>query len=276
VELWSKQSCQYGSYSFTIGPNTPKGNVVFGLVTPNERDAITFRSDLGGGWVFSTRTGGANRDVSDPLDSPPEPGDVFTFVWKKAYAGMYRNGTLVAEKRGSSVPSTPLYLNSSSYGGGLVSFKSLGPSVKAIMSGTCSEQQDHVNSHQTTSHVDAADGRWHLINSHQTTSHVDVADGRWHLTVAVYGPVGNMLHKQLYVDGRLVAQDDAPLPLHKNSVPVCLGANNSAISQEFNGYIDEVAIFARALSPDNVTKMYQAGNPNSDSEEHSNENEDGR
>jgi hypothetical protein len=242
--LWSTQSHEYGSYSFTIGKTVPIGSIIFGLRTRDENIGITLQNDFGAGWQFWTGIAGRSREAGYSLTNPPQPGDVFTFVWKKAYAALYQNGTLVVEKRGANVPSTALYLNLVNYGGGSVSFDALGPSIKTIASETHCKQRGHVR-------------------PHQTVSSAAIADGHWHLATAVYEPVANALHKTLYIDGRLTAQDDAPLPLRKNDLPVCLGAN-SVSNQEFNGLIDEVAIFARAMSADDIKAMFQAGKPEDD------------
>ena len=96
----------------------------------------------------------------------------------------------------------------------------------------------------------------------KTPGQTDVADGRWHLAVAVCEPAGSVAKRRLYVDGRLDAENDSLLPLRQNDESVWLGANSIRSPQcEFQGLIDEVAIFARALSADEVAMMFQAGSP---------------
>ena len=46
-----------------------------------------------------------------------------------------------------------------------------------------------------------------------SSGRTDVADGRWHLAVAVYEPDGNVARKRLYLDGRLDAEGQTPMPL---------------------------------------------------------------
>ena len=96
-------------------------------------------------------------------------------------------------------------------------------------------------------------------------SPTNVADARWHLAAAVYEPAGKVAHKRLYLDARLDAEGNVPLPLHQSDSPVFLGTNDPSgrIHHEFDGFIDEVAIFARALSPAEVVEMFQAGSPTS-------------
>ncbi len=96
---------------------------------------------------------------------------------------------------------------------------------------------------------------------HHMPGRTEVADGRWHLAVAVYEPAGGVARKRLYLDGRLEGEDEAPLPLNENDEPVWLGANGRGSGREFWGLIDEAAVFAAALSADEVEAMFQAGSP---------------
>jgi hypothetical protein len=96
---------------------------------------------------------------------------------------------------------------------------------------------------------------------HGLAGKTEVADRRWHLGVAVYEPVGNTAHKRLFVDGRLDVANESPLSLNRTEHPVWLGANSGYPGLEFQGWIDEVAIFGRALSAGEVRKMFEAGDP---------------
>lgn len=91
----------------------------------------------------------------------------------------------------------------------------------------------------------------------------NIADGKWHFAVGVCEPVGKTLHKRLYVDGRLDRKCEAPGPVHRDDQPVWIGSNNdtsvSPTAREFDGLIDEVAIFSRSLSADEVAAMFRAG-----------------
>jgi hypothetical protein len=247
VNVWSVQSYQYGSYSFTIGNVPPNGNTVFGLQSRDGQNAIIFANDIGNDWQFFVKTDkqlSSPRDASGPVTFTPQSGDVFTFVWKKAYAAVYRNGSLVAEKRGDIVPSVALYRNMVNYAGGSASFTDVGPSDKKV-SFEIQGQHEHTKT------------------LHQKSPLPDLTDNRWHLAVAVYEPMAKTSHKRLYVDGQRILQGDVMSRLPKNNLPVCLGANGSQTSsfQEFNGVIDEAAIFVRALSTDEIMNMYRAGNP---------------
>jgi hypothetical protein len=104
------------------------------------------------------------------------------------------------------------------------------------------------------------------------------SDSPWRFVVAVYQPVGDIAQKRLYLDGRLDGSSDAPLPRSGNKAPVWLGANSGHGDQEFSGnrefsgLIDEVAIFSRALSAEEIAAMFAAGNPATTAEDGANAN----
>jgi len=92
--------------------------------------------------------------------------------------------------------------------------------------------------------------------------------GSWIHLALTYDP---SLHSvKLYVNGRLSAhREDAPETLIKTDLPVTIGARldqKPGISgvhyqQCFQGLVDELAIFRRAISADQVREMYQSGKP---------------
>ena len=66
----------------------------------------------------------------------------------------------------------------------------------------------------------------------------------------------------LFIDGKLDAEENgATRPLLSTHDRVLLGANSVQPDLEFPGLIDEVAIFARALSAEDVHGMFDAGSP---------------
>ena len=91
--------------------------------------------------------------------------------------------------------------------------------------------------------------------------HTEVTDGRWHLAVAVIEPREKSHRKRLYLDGRMEVESDNPAPLGRNDEPVWIGASSISPSREFEGRIDEVMIFARALPVKEIATMFQAGTP---------------
>ena len=74
--------------------------------------------------------------------------------------------------------------------------------------------------------------------------------------------------KRLYLDGRREVEIDDPKPLGRSAEPVWIGASSLCPNREFEGLIDEVAIFARALSIEEIAAMFEAGNPANPSAKH--------
>ena len=92
-----------------------------------------------------------------------------------------------------------------------------------------------------------------------------VADGQWHHVVGIYDGI----NKTLYIDGVIDAQSTVAGDLNTNDLPVYVGATSepavdvddssgvgNIANRRFNGAIDEVAIFGRALSEDEVLALY--------------------
>lgn len=90
---------------------------------------------------------------------------------------------------------------------------------------------------------------------HSLPGQTSLADGQWHHVVGVCDGVG----KYLYVDGALEAFAAYNATLNQNSAPVMIGANSEAPGRNFNGWIDEVAVYNHALSPSDVLAHYLAG-----------------
>jgi hypothetical protein len=101
-------------------------------------------------------------------------------------------------------------------------------------------------------------------SEHRVKGQTSVGDGQWHLAVVTYEPLGDRARKRLYVDGRLDAEDARAPLLAQNADPVWLGANSGWPGHEFRNWIDEVAILSRALSAEEVTAIFAAGNPAAD------------
>jgi len=91
--------------------------------------------------------------------------------------------------------------------------------------------------------------------SYNATAGGDINDGNWHQLAATYD--GSMM--KLYVDGALSASSTSYSgALPNNTYPVWIGRNydpdNS--SDFFNGTIDEVQIYNRSLSAEQITAFY--------------------
>ncbi len=95
-----------------------------------------------------------------------------------------------------------------------------------------------------------------------TSSIVDgttaVANGEWHFIAATFG--GKTL--RMYVDGKREGQTGSAgsVDINPNNWPLMIGAEASSNGgQQFFGSIDEVAMYNRALSVDEVTAIFQKG-----------------
>ena len=87
-------------------------------------------------------------------------------------------------------------------------------------------------------------------------------DQTWHHVVGVADPVNGL--SSLYIDGSLVATGGAPaIDDRRNgdgSYPALfIGNNSQAGNREWNGDIDEVAIWGRALSESEIAQIYNGG-----------------
>lgn len=79
-----------------------------------------------------------------------------------------------------------------------------------------------------------------------------VNDGQWHHVVAVYDGA----KKSIYIDGTLDASVATTGTVSANNYPVRIGENAQATGRYFDGRIDEVALFNRALSEAEITGLY--------------------
>ncbi len=89
-------------------------------------------------------------------------------------------------------------------------------------------------------------------------SSIDVDDGRWHHVVGVYD--GSQVC--VYVDGDTANQCKPvgyPGIIYQQALTVTIGATPLAPVQYFKGAIDEVAIYPRALTPQQILVHYRAG-----------------
>lgn len=79
-------------------------------------------------------------------------------------------------------------------------------------------------------------------------------DDQWHHVVGVYDGRA----KYLYVDGALDAWQPASGDIASNTADVAIGNNSQQPERGWNGYLDEVAVYDRALSPAEVMGHYLA------------------
>lgn len=85
------------------------------------------------------------------------------------------------------------------------------------------------------------------------SSGVNIADGQPHHVVVAFQPSGS----QMYVDGT-AAGPTFNHQTQSHSYPLTIGYATFS-GQEFTGTIDEVAIYARALTAQNIADTYQIG-----------------
>ena len=90
-----------------------------------------------------------------------------------------------------------------------------------------------------------------------TIANEKVDDGKWHLIVGVYN--GSSL--SVYIDGKLEASEDATGKIALNYASVSIGTNSVYNDRFFNGWIDELGIFKRALNKDEIQKLFRQGKP---------------
>lgn len=83
-----------------------------------------------------------------------------------------------------------------------------------------------------------------------------VTDGKWHHLVAVYDDT--TYARTLYVDGEFDAEDKGRGKFRENANPVYVGKRPD-VQACFEGAIDEVMLFDRALSAAEVRQVYGAG-----------------
>jgi hypothetical protein len=96
---------------------------------------------------------------------------------------------------------------------------------------------------------------------------VDIAAGTWYFVAAVYD--GSTM--KIYVDGDLVASANIPATnapsylkndeqkVAVSTADVWIGDNPTTPSRQFDGIIDEVALFNRELSQSEITSVYNSG-----------------
>lgn len=99
-----------------------------------------------------------------------------------------------------------------------------------------------------------------------------VDDGKWHLAVGVVDVNGDKVTVSLFVDGELRSSVPSQGLLSPNDAPVLIGANSMFLkdkprnekrtvnqARQFKGNIDEVAILSRALTAEEIARVYELG-----------------
>jgi len=83
-----------------------------------------------------------------------------------------------------------------------------------------------------------------------------VDDGAFHNVVVSTDPDTN---SQIWLDGVLIGESGGPSVLGNNDNPVRIGDNPDATGREWEGFIDDVAIWDRALTAEEIDTIYSGG-----------------
>ena len=86
------------------------------------------------------------------------------------------------------------------------------------------------------------------------TTGLSVADGQWHHVVHTFG--GDQGGQKIYVDGVLEAEGTQAFSNFNWQTNAVVGMSNDAVSNFFQGAIDEVSIYSRALSGNEVARLF--------------------
>jgi hypothetical protein len=81
-------------------------------------------------------------------------------------------------------------------------------------------------------------------------------DGEWHHIVAISE---NGVSTRLWVDGALVAEGAAPTITNNGSTNLHIGGNPNAGGREWNGDIDDVAMWGRPLTEEEIAEIFSKG-----------------
>lgn len=104
-----------------------------------------------------------------------------------------------------------------------------------------------------------------------------VDDDQWHLAVGVVDANSDEVTVSLFVDGELREKLPSEAGMNPNEHPVLIGANSFFLApkerrfpngntktdpaRQFIGAIDEIAIFSRVLSANEIARIYDVGSP---------------
>ncbi|PYI87534.1 MAG: hypothetical protein DME26_05850 [Verrucomicrobia bacterium] len=93
------------------------------------------------------------------------------------------------------------------------------------------------------------------------TSPTIVEDSNWHHFAAITDGAGVAFGTALYIDGVLDGSNPSLAVLAKNSKNVMIGENPDATGRQWNGEIDDLAIWNRVLTEAEISNLYGAGKP---------------
>lgn len=82
-----------------------------------------------------------------------------------------------------------------------------------------------------------------------------VDDGQWHHAVGLYD--GKQV--AFYLDGELQGSVGVSGPIAQNTEPVLIGENAASRGRPFNGWLDDVRLYNRGLSAEEIRALYRGG-----------------
>lgn len=86
-----------------------------------------------------------------------------------------------------------------------------------------------------------------------------INDGQWHHFVAISDATGAQFGTALYVDGVIHGINKTKPALAANNARLMIGENPEARGREWEGQIDDIAIWNRVLTPAEITALYNGG-----------------
>lgn len=92
-----------------------------------------------------------------------------------------------------------------------------------------------------------------------TPTGTDVNDGNWHHFVAISDSEGAQFGTAVYIDGKLDTIIEGAAALVANGSRVMIGENPGARGREWEGYIDDVAIWDRVLNQSEIDQLWNNG-----------------
>ena len=98
----------------------------------------------------------------------------------------------------------------------------------------------------------------------RSTDSMALADGNWHhLAITLEGGLTGNQRFKVYVDGTALTNlgFSGPTAFSTSTSDLLIGKRNAYSFSEWNGNLDEVAIFTKTLSPSEVTGLYNSGVP---------------
>ena len=91
---------------------------------------------------------------------------------------------------------------------------------------------------------------------HNFAAQTDDQSGGWHHLVTT---VEGGIRTDMYVDGELVGSDTSGYALQDRANAMQIGGNPDAANRGWNGNIDDVAVWDRVLTADEVSSIYNGG-----------------